>query len=240
MGKRGTVMKLMTLLACVVVLAGTPALAQSTKTPEQVAADRAAAKAEGDALLAKAGAAAFFDNLSDQPDQTGGVALRHKASRLYCIFNPGRADSEVVLFKPDGTDVGCNSSTFADSRTVYATKSDQTLDQAMSQAVAALKLKHPKAKPYRGATSKLVDMLTASGKVPASRTERFIDGKTYESVSVAIVDGWEIKFRLSGDASNATFLASQGDGMGWIMYLYKATQQGTSPAPPPAAGQPAS
>lgn len=225
---------MMTLLVLTTALAVTPVLAQTEATPEQAAARQAAAKAEGDALLAKAGATAFFDNLSDRKDQTG-VILQHKASGLYCIFNPGRADSQVVLFKPDGADVGCSSGTFADSRTVYATKSDQTLDQAMAQAVAALKAKHPKAKPYRGKGSNLVAMMAATGKVPPSRTERFIDGGTYQSVSVAIVDGWEIKFRLSGDAANAGFLASSGDGVGWLMYLYKAVQHRAASA----AGQPA-
>ncbi|EJL37890.1 hypothetical protein PMI01_00428 [Caulobacter sp. AP07] len=234
-------MKWMTMLACVAALAATPALAQTEPTAEQLAAKRAAAKTEGDALLAKAGAAAFFDNLSDSKDETG-VILQHKGSGLYCIFNPGRTDSEVVLFKPDGTDVGCNSVTFADSRTVYATRSSQTLNQALEQSVAALKIKHPKAKPYRGKTSNLVAMMTATGKIPPSRTERFIDGGTYESVSVAVVDGWEIKLRLSGEAANASFLASSGDGMGWLMYLFKAVQYHKAPADTssPAAGQPAS
>lgn len=234
-------MKSLTMLALACALAATPALAQTEPTPEQLAAKQAAAKVEGDTLLAKAGAAAFFDNLSDRQGESG-VILQHKASGLYCIFNPGRADSEVVLFKPDGTDVGCSSATFADSRTVYATKSDLTLDQAMAMSVAALKAKYPKAKPYRGKGSNLVAMITATGKVPPSRTERFIDGATYQSVSVAVVDGWEIKLRMSGDAANAGFLSTQGDGMGWLMYLYKAVQHKAAPVTTPAApaGQPAS
>ena len=234
-------MKPMTVIAFAAALIAVPALAQTPPTPEEQAARQAVAKSEGDALLAKAGATEFFNNLSDRKDETG-VILQHKGSGLYCIFNPGRTDSEVVLFKPDGTDVGCNSVTFADSRTVYATKSDQTLNQAMEQAVAAFKIKHPKAKPYRGKGSDLAAMMAATGKIPPSRTERFIDGGTYESVSVGVVDGWEIKLRLSGEASNAAFLASSGDGIGWLMYLFKAVQYRATPAAAaaPTAGQPAS
>ncbi|AYV45110.1 hypothetical protein CFHF_04175 [Caulobacter flavus] len=226
-------MKRMVMLACAAVLATAPALAWAEQTPEQ----RAAAKAEGDAMLAKAGAAAFFDNLSDREGETG-ITLQHKESGLHCVFTPGREGNEVILFKPDGTDVGCHVVTFADSRTVYATKSDLTLDQAMGMAVAALKAKHPKAKPYRGKSSQLVAMMQASGKIPPSRTERFIDGKTYESVSVAPIAGWEIKLRMSGEASNAEFLSNAGDGMGWLVYVVKAAQRhGLGPlAAAPAPG----
>jgi hypothetical protein len=234
-------MKWLLTVACVAALSTSPALAQVEPTPEHAAAKRAEAKAEGDALLAKVEATAFFDNLSDRPGETG-IILQHRGSGLYCIFNPGRTENAVALFKPDGSDVGCSSRTFADSRTVYATRSALSLDQAFSLSVAAFKLKHPKAKPYRGKGSDLVAMMAASGKIPPSRTERFIDGGTYESVSVAIVDGWELKLRMSGDAGNAQFLASQGDGLGWLMYLFKAVQYraAATGAAEPNAGQPGS
>ncbi|PVM84878.1 hypothetical protein [Caulobacter endophyticus] len=226
-------MKWMTMLACAAALATAPALAWAESTPEQ----RAAAKAEGDAMLAKAGAAAFFDNISDREGESG-VTLQHKDSGLLCVFTPGREGNEVILFKPDGTDVGCRIVTFADSRTVYATKSDLTLDQAMGMAVTALKVRHPKAKPYRGKASQIVAMMQASGKLPPSRTERFIDGASYESVSVAAIAGWEIKMRMSGEAANAQFLANAGDGMGWLVYVVKAAQRhGLGPlAAAPAPG----
>ncbi len=224
-------MKWVTRLACVAALATAPALAWAESTPEQ----RAAAKAEGDAMLAKAGAVAFFDNLSDRAGEDG-ITLQHKDSGLHCVFTPGREGNEVILFKPDGTDVGCHIVTFADSRTVYATKSDLTLDQAMGMAVAALKAKHPKAKPYRGKGSDLVAMIQASGKIPPSRTERFIDGKSYESVSVTSINGWEIKLRMTGEASSAQFLANAGDGIGWLAYVVKAAQRhGLGPLAAPAA-----
>jgi hypothetical protein len=217
------------------------ALAQTP--PPDAAAKRAAAKTEGDAILAKAGAAALFDNISDQPDQDGAVVLQHKGSGLYCLFNPGRSDSEIVLFNPNGDDVGCNSVTSFDSRTAYATRTTLTLDQEIAAAVAALKLKHPNAKPYKATISPMISKILTSDKVPTSRTERFLVDGQYESVSVAVIDGWAIKLRLSGDAGMAKFLAEAGDGVGWLMYIFKADSyhkaaaQGAS-APP--AGQPAS
>lgn len=207
------------------------------------ATKRAAAKAEGDAILAKAGAAALFDNLSDQPDQDGAVVLQHKSSGLYCLFNPGRTDSEIVLFNPNGDDVGCNSVTSFDSRTAYATRTTLTLDQEIAAAVAALKVKYPKAKPYKATISPMISKILASDKVPPSRTERFLVDGQYESVSVAVIDGWAIKLRLSGDAEMAKFLADAGDGVGWLMYIFKADsyhKAATQGAPAPAAGQPAS
>lgn len=207
--------------ACAAVLATAAAAPASA---EQTAEQRAAAKAEGDAMLAKAGAQAFFDNLSDREGESG-ITLQHRDSGLFCVFTPGREGNEVILFKPDGTDVGCRIATFADTRTVYATKSELTLEQAMGMAVAALKVRHPKAKPYRGKASQIVAMMEASGKLPPSRTERFVDGASYESVSVASIAGWEIKMRMSGEAANAQFLANAGDGMGWLVYVVKAAQR---------------
>ena len=232
-------MKWMAVAACLAVLSATPVLAQTEPSPEAVAASRAAAKAEGDALLAKAGATAFFDNISEDTDQNGGVVLRHKGSGLYCLFQPGHGDTEVILFRPDGEDVGCKSSTNFDFRIVYATRSSQTLDQAMAQSVAALKLKHPKAKPYRGPLSPMGTMAAEAAlradKFPPSRTERFIDGKRYESVSLAVVDGWEIKLRISGDIRYVDSLTTVGDGLGWLMYLGRAGDYLKANAAKPAA-----
>lgn len=207
------------------------------------AAKRAAAKAEGDAILAKAGAVALFDNISDQPDQDGAVVLQHKGSGLYCLFNPGRSDSEVVLFNPNGDDVGCRSVTSFDSRMVYATRTSLTLDQEIAAAVMALKVKYPKAKPYKAAVNPMIDKMLTSDKVPPSRTERFLADGNYESVSVAVIDGWAIKYRLSGDAGMAKFLADAGDGVGWLMYVFKADtyhKAMTPGSPATPAGQPAS
>ncbi|WP_029915752.1 hypothetical protein [Caulobacter sp. UNC358MFTsu5.1] len=214
--------------------AQTPAPGTSPDAP----AKRAAAKAEGDAILAKAGAAALFNNLSDQPDQDGAVILQHKGSGLYCLFNPGRTESEVVLFNPNGDDVGCHSVTSFDSRTVYATRTTLTLDQEIAAAVMALKAKYPKAKPYKATVNPMIAKILASDKIPASRTERFLVGGNYESVSVTVIDGWAIKYRLSGDAGMAKFLADAGDGIGWLFYVLKADTYHHPPAP--AAGQPAS
>jgi hypothetical protein len=224
------------------VLALTSA-AQAQSPPADVAAKRAAAKAEGDTILAKAGAGALFDNLGDQPDQDGAVVLQHKGSGLYCLFNPGRSDSEIVLFNPNGDDVGCNSVTSFDSRTVYATRTTLTVDQEIAAAVAALKVKHPKAKAYKATISPMISKILASDKVPPSRTERFLVDGRYESVSVAVIDGWAIKLRLSGDAQMAKFLADAGDGVGWLMYIFKADsyhKAAASASPAASAGQPAS
>lgn len=226
------------------VLAGT-AFGQATGpgTGPDAPAKRAAAKIEGDAILAKAGAAALFDNLSDQPDQDGAVILQHKGSGLYCLFNPGQAESEVVLFNPNGDDVGCRSVTTFDSRMVYATRTSLSLDQEIAAAVMALKVKYPKAKPYKAAVNPMIARMLTSDKVPASRTERFLVNGQYESVSVAVIDGWAIKYRLSGDAGMAKFLADAGDGIGWLMYVFKADsyhKAATTNSPAPAAGQPAS
>lgn len=225
-------------------LTGT-AMAQMTGpgTSPDAPAKRAAAKVEGDAILAKAGATALFDNISDQPDQDGAVVLQHKGSGLYCLFNPGRSESEVVLFNPNGDDVGCHSVTTFDSRTVYATRSSLTLDQEIAMAVAALKVKYPKAKPYKAAVNPMIARMLTSDKVPPSRTERFLVDGRYESVSVAVIDGWAIKYRLSGEAGMAKFLADTGDGIGWLMYVFKADSyhKAATPASPAApAGQPAS
>ena len=218
-------------------LAGT-ALAQTP--PPDAAAKRAVAKAEGDAILAKANAAALFDNLSDQPDQDGAIVLQHKGSGLYCLFNPGQAGSEIVLFNPNGDDVGCRSVTSFDNRMAYATRTTMTLDQEIEAAVIALKVKYPKAKPYKANVSPMISKMLTSDQVPPSRTERFLIKSQYESVSVTVIDGWAIKLRLSGDADMAKFLSDAGDGIGWLLYVFKADNYhkgGTSAPPVASAGQ---
>jgi hypothetical protein len=222
-------------------LAGSAFAQAPAQAPPSDVAKRAVAKAQGDAILAQAHAEAFFDNLSEAPDQNGAIVLRHKGSGLTCVFNPGQAGSEVILFRPDGQEVGCHSVNMIDNRTAYAARGALTLDQEVAKSVAELKAEFPDAKPFKGKFPPfLIKSLT---KLPASRTEGFL-GATYESVSVTVIDGWVLKLRISGNAGAAGVLADNGDIIAWLPYLALAdSYHRASPRrakPSAQAGQPGS
>src|ERR1700744_503438 len=102
----------------VAALAAGPALAQVAAP----SVPRGEAKAEGDALLAQAGAADLFDNVTS--DGAQDIKIRHKASGLICEFNPGVPSNRLVVFDSAqrGDDIACSTGGEAGERTLYAVR----------------------------------------------------------------------------------------------------------------------
>jgi hypothetical protein len=165
-----------------------PAAAAETPDP--------AAIAEGDRLIATVNGQAFFRN-----DTAGkGVILRHTPSGLVCIMTPGRAGNQLTVFpgSPPGDDVACESDTIIAHQTFYATRApaDATLDKLFAMAVLAMKMRSPEAKPFKPA--KDGELLKLFGdKLPAQRSAVYKVKAGYTRVSVALVNGWELKARIS-------------------------------------------
>jgi hypothetical protein len=180
-----------------------PALAQPQADPHggapQVAPGQA--RAEGDALLAAAGAADLFDNLTG-PDAMG-VRLKHKASGLICEFNAGQAANKVIVFEgaPRGDAVACATGGQAGERTLYATRAPgRTLDDAFAHDLAEVKRGHPGAETYSltddAAQSPILGLLNTP-PMPKNRTARFIAEHNFTSVSSAVVGDWSLEFRYT-------------------------------------------
>jgi hypothetical protein len=182
-------------LAAAAVLA--PALAP-TQALAQVPAGEA--KAEGDALLAQAGAADLFDNVTAEDAQS--IKLRHKASGLVCEFNPGAGANRVVVFDAAqrGEDIACTTGGAAGDRTLYASRTPgRTLADAFAHDLAEVKKSHPGAVDYAfppDTDSPLLQMLDIP-PMPPSKTARFIVDHQFTSVSTAVVKDWSLEFRFT-------------------------------------------
>ena len=173
-----------------------PALAQV----DAPSVPRGEARAEGDALLAQAGATDLFDNVTsdDAPD----IRLRHKASGLVCEFNLGAGSNRVVVFDGArrGDDVACSTGGAAGERTLYAAHTPgRTLADAFAHDLADVKKNHPGAVDYalpKGTDSPILQMLDIP-PMPPSKTARLIVDHQFTSVSSAVVKDWSLEFRFT-------------------------------------------
>jgi len=188
------------MIAMAAALATAPALAQvgSPSVP------RGEAKAEGDALLAQAGASDLFDNLT--ADDAQDIKLKHKASGLVCEFNPGWTSNRVVVFDAAqagatrGDDIACSTGGAVGERTLYASRTPgRSLADAFAHDLAEVKKSHPGAVDYAlppGTDSPILQML-AIPPMPPSKTARLIVDHSFTSVSSAVVKDWSLEFRFT-------------------------------------------
>jgi hypothetical protein len=158
------------------------------------------AKAEGDALLAQAGATDLFDNITASDAQD--IKLRHKASGLVCEFNLAQPANRVVVFDSPtrGDDIACATGGEAGQRTLYASRTPgRALADAFAHDLAQVKKDHPGAIAYdlpKGTDSPILQMLDIP-PMPPSKTARFIVDHQFTSVSSAVVKDWSLEFRYT-------------------------------------------
>jgi hypothetical protein len=184
------------MIAIAAALAAAPALAQ-VATPS---VPRGEARAEGDVLLAQAGAGDLFDNVT--ADNAQEIRLKHKASGLVCGFNPGEVANRVVVFDGArrGDDIACSTGGAVGERTLYASRTPgRSLADAFAHDLAEVKKSHPGAVDYAlppGTDSPILQMLDIP-PMPPSRTARFIVDHQFTSVSSAVVRDWSLEFRFT-------------------------------------------
>ena len=161
----------------------------------------------GEQVIADAHAEGVF-TVSDLGRRT--VGLRHTHSGLRCFFRQGESGSITIFAVPGadtarGDDVGCTQQFGTGLATLYATRTSDsdTLDGAFSGAVTALRSANPSAQELDA--SELDHGPTPQGRdVPESRSAAFAvqtqNGAAFTRVSVAVMDGWEITLRFTGDS----------------------------------------
>ena len=177
-------------------LLAAPAFAQVPARPIPAGA----ARAEGDALLAQAGAADLFDNVTG--DEAQDIKLKHKASGLVCAFNPGARSNRIVVFDSPtrGDEIACATGGEAGERTLYASRTPgRTLADAFAHDLAEVKKSHPGALDYAfppGTDSPILQMLEVP-PMPPSKTARLIVDHQFTSVSSAVVKDWSLEFRYT-------------------------------------------
>jgi hypothetical protein len=174
------------------VLAASSVLAQTVEPGE--------VRAEGEALLAQAGASDLFDNVTASGAQN--IRLRHKASGLICEFNPGQQSNRVVVFESAtrGDEIACATGGAAGERVLYASHTPgRALADAFAHDLAEVKRNHPGAVGYDfppGTDSPILQMLDIP-PMPPSKTARFIADHQFTSVSSAVIKDWSLEFRFT-------------------------------------------
>lgn len=186
----------------------TAAAAGTAQVQSPTAEALARASAEADRLIATTGAPNFFENVSSD----GFARVRHKASGLLCTFIPGNDRNTLALFGspgiPRGDDVGCQTNIGEVYMTFYATRYPERLSaqDAADSAAAAMRQRHPEARPYNGpvATS-VVNGVSEQAAVRFSMMDGPVPSSTH--AITAKIGEWIFKQRLTH--SNESELAAQ-------------------------------
>ena len=212
------------LIAIAALVVSGPALAQA----------RGEARAEGDALLAQAGASGLFENITS--DEAQDIKLKHKASGLICEFNVGAPSNRVVVFDGGhegakrGDDVACSTDGEVGQRTIYASRTPgRTLNDAFAHDLAEVKRSHPGAVDYAvpsGTDSPILQMLDTP-PMPPNRTARFIVDHQFTSVSSAVVKDWSLEFRFTCAEDKQEVAADSLQPALWVTILTQIS--GVSP-----------
>lgn len=187
---------------------------------------RGEARAEGDTLLAQAGATDLFDNLT--ADDARDIELKHKASGLVCAFNLGAASNRVVVFDSGqdgakrGDDIACSTGGAVGERTLYASRTPgRTLADAFAHDIGEVRRNHPDAVDYAlppDVDSPILQMLDIP-PMPPSRTARFIVDHQFTSVSSAVVKDWSLEFRFTCPETQQDVAADSLQPTLWVTIL---------------------
>jgi len=219
-------MKTILLASLALALSATATMAQERAAPTQTAD----ARAYVDGLIAKAGAADLFENVS----KGAQAEARHTRSGLVCSFMAGGdARQQISIFPtpvPRGDDVACQLPSDHVGHTIYATRIPQvtSLDQAMGFSVGMIRSQYPDVKPFTGPAAEVAIQRDDLKPPPAHHTARFIlqagDKQYYTRVSVAYVDGWIIKHRYTApNTEQDRMIADLMSGMAFSTALLRLT-----------------
>lgn len=237
-------------LALLILLAGLlaapAALAQDDHPPPD---SSQGPRVEADSILQVENATDLFDNVTD-----GEVPqVRHRASGLICTFTSASPQNHILIYAsgPRGDDVSCGTEEQGFSITTYATRHDgaTSVQALVDDAVEAIRGRFPDARPYEGEGVSLSMTPSEGGRAPPERlTARLqidVGGRpSLTRVSIAIVDGWVIKQRLTGPLDQA----SLGDLTAELFmttallavqdYEGGSGQEGRTPVSPPPSDKP--
>ena len=167
----------------------------------------AALTAEADAVIRKASAQAHFvnDTRKDFP------AVRHTASGLRCLFQPGRTDNAIVWIgsgRGKGG-MGCASRPVGLRQTLEAVQltPGDTLESVFATSVLNITTQQPDARPYAGGGMTVRVAPPAGLALAEPKTAGYLvtrEGQeVFSRVSVAIVDGWIIRQQFEAPAARA-------------------------------------
>lgn len=182
----------------ILILAGLVLATTSVANAEPTSSSEA--KIEGDRLLAQAGATNLFTNETGS-DNTAAIRLRHNASGVLCVFNPGKPLNGVSVSPTPvrGDDVGCTSENITGIRSTFITKTTEGLPTLVAKEVA------PMIQRYKGQFKGNVDInleykttLVPLGQEPRKgATVGFQTNNTYERAVFFRTGDWVVEARFT-------------------------------------------
>ncbi len=186
-------------------LVASAAPAASADKPAPATAEQiAAARAEADRIItAEPGASQWFENVTD----SALPAVRHKPSGLECSFEPGSSFNSVGLFDgaAPGENASCHTQILGIDLSIYAARytAQPTLQQSFDSNVATIRNRFPSLRPYEGPS-----VSVTSSALPTSKQAKFIfrseHGDAYTGLTIALVEDWTVKLRITGPLANAS------------------------------------
>lgn len=196
---------LLTLASLTALATAYPTLAQDA---EQAQVSPAAAKAEGDRIIAAAHTGDLFENITGN---NGGTRIRHKASGMTCSFDPVAAGNNVRIYPPAaltpnrGDNVSC-SGLITYQATRYQPMPSEAQDMASS--VAEIRNTWSDIEPLEGEFG----VATGAGRPEPLFTA--LQGRSPDGTEAAVfviithVDGWSFKTETSGPLEQAELIAT--------------------------------
>lgn len=205
-----------------------------------------AVESETERLIREAGAESLFVSES----QGSLLGARHTKSGLLCTFSPGDRANRILVFDkaeprlPRGDDVGCTTRVNGVYQSLYAARLGDRggVDGALKSAVDGLITASPGAQVYQGDHAENAEVDVDGRRLPLAehRTARFViehEGrKLFTRVSVAVVDGWDIKQRVSGPIEDAVALDVEAEAM-MTLVLVDFAMNAKGAAPVAQAGE---
>jgi hypothetical protein len=178
-------------------------------TPQAKAEDKpaspaeiAAARTQADAIIARAEAGEFFENITTDASPT----VRHKASGMTCAFS-GDTHDYIRIFPtgpggvPRGQDVGCGVRMMDSEITTYATRypDGHSARDDLGASIAALTQRLPDARPHVGSIP--VASRQGGPEVLAAAYDIKLNNEPKLTlILVAKADEWNFKLRATGQA----------------------------------------
>ena len=198
-----------------------------------------AARAEGEKLIAGAGAPDLFLNET----RDGAILIRHKASNFQCLFNPGGENALLVATdEPRGDEIGCDGPTMLFHTTYFIKRAgdEDSLDASYEHAVEEVKARWPKAMNIKVAPDANQEVLTKLAETaPPSKTSWFLakngESWAFTRVSVARVGEWLVTMRAAGPVESQDAAESLTE-MLWLTRLMVMVDPALGPKPVVAEG----
>jgi hypothetical protein len=203
-------------------------VATAPNVPLAPTADQiAGARAEGDALLRNAHAEALFVNETGSGAKpTAAILLRHRASGFLCMFDPGKPQNQVSVFRSltVGADVGCTTRGPTATQNLYIFRApEKSLSALLDDAEREVKVGDPGAEVVTPPPRDPLAGLPAFVKVPDHVSASLSSAKGGYRIVIGKLGDWAVETRFNGGPLVA---ASPALDPIWLMTVAEGQRHG--------------